>query len=194
MSLAGQKNQLNFAMTAAGAALTNSTTRTSILHSSGKGVIPAGFLDVGKQLLLRASGKISNVVTTPGTLTLDVNFLKSGPTNVVVAQSSAFGLNVVAKTDVAWYLELLMTCLTVGNGTTATLISQGKFTSESVVGSPAPSAGGSGTLSWVAATPAAGNGFDSTADQTIDLFATFSVNTATTSITCLQFQVASFGP
>lgn len=194
MSDPNAKRHLHFTQTASGAALTNSTARTSILHASAKGTIPGGFLDVGKQLLIRASGKISNVVTTPGTLTLDINFLKTGPTNVIVATSQAMGLNVVAKTDVGWYLEWLLTCLTVGSGTSATFMHQGKWHSESVVGSPAPSAGGSGMLSIPASAPAAGTGFDSTADQAIDLFATFSVNTATTSITCTQFSMTSIGP
>lgn len=174
-------------MTVAGAALSASTVRTSILDASARDTFPAGFWEVGKQVLITASGIMSNVVTTPGTLTLDVDFLNPTPAHVIVQTSQALGLNVVAKTNVGWFYQMLLTCRSVGSGTSATLIGQGMFTSESVVGSPLPSAGGSGTLSIPASAAAVGNGFDSTVAQTLDFFATFSVNTAGTAIQCLQF-------
>ena len=66
-------NKLNAASQAFGSALSNSTTPTSLLPASRKFTLPSYFFDrVGKALLLRASGRISTVVTTPGTLTLDV--------------------------------------------------------------------------------------------------------------------------
>lgn len=181
--------ELSATMTADGPALTNSTVRTSILDPSAKIVIPANFWEVGKQLELNATGRISNVVTTPGTLTLDLDFLNPTPAHVIVATSQAMGLNVVAKTNVTWSLYLLLTCKTVGAGTAATLMFTGNWMSESVVGSPLPSAGGSGALSIPASAPAVGTGFDSTVAQTLDMFATFSVNTATTSIQCHQFSL-----
>lgn len=187
------RGSIAFAMSAAGAQLANSTTATSLLHASGKGVIPAGALAVGKQLLVRASGAISCVVTTPGTLTLDLRLIDPNAAAVIVATSQAMALNVVAKTSVGWYLEWLLTARAIGAATAANLMHQGKFVSEAVVGSPLPSAGGAGCLSIPASTPAVGTGFDSTLAQTVDFFGKFSVATDPTNITCHQFSVASIG-
>lgn len=185
--------EVTFTMAVDGPALSASTTRTSILDPTAKAlmVFPANFWEVGKQVEINASGRVSNVVTTPGTLTLDVDFLNPTPAHVIVATSQAMALNAVAKTNVTWELYLLLTCRSVGSGTAATLMFTGNWMSESVVGSPLPSAGGSGALSIPASAPAVGNGFDSTVTQQLDLFATFSVNTAGTAITCQQFSLCT---
>jgi hypothetical protein len=164
-----------------GAALTNTTTATSILPAVAKAILPAGYIDrIGKRFYVRASGRISTVVTTPGTLTLA---FRLGPTgNIAVATSQAFALNVVAKTNVAWVLELALTVRAIGSGTTANIFANGAWSSEAVVGSPVPSAGGIGTHSWQASAPAVGTGFDSSVANTADLFATWSVANAANSI------------
>lgn len=154
-----------------GPSLSNSTTATSILPAQAKFTLPANFFAIGRAIRIVATGRISNIITSPGTLTLDVRF-----GSIIVANGGPINLNVVAKTTVPWWLEWVMTCRAIGNGTTANLMSLGNFQSESVVGSPAATAGGNGALLMPVGTPAVGNGFDSTATQTVDLFATF--NTA----------------
>lgn len=169
-----------------GTALTNSTTETSILPAAAKLILPANYFYIGRMLKLTATGRISNVVTTPGTLTF--NF-KLG--SVIVAASGALNLNTVAKTNVTWWLEWDLTCRAIGASTSANFMHTGEFTSESVVGSPANAAGGAGTLNLPVSAPAVGTGFDSTTSQTIDLTATFSVLTATTSMQLHQFLLQS---
>jgi hypothetical protein len=175
------------AMGVDGAALTASTTPTSILHATAKVPLYANFFwRVGKRIAIVAAGRISNIVTTPGTLTLDV---RMGPTsNIVVANGGAMSLNTVAKTNVPWLLYWELTCRAIGNGTSANLMHQGEWTSESVIGSGVPTAGGAGTHMLPNAAPAVGTGFDSTVSMVIDLFATWSLNNAN-SITCHQFHV-----
>lgn len=160
-----------------GTALTASVTATSILHGTGKIKIPAGYLyRVGQTLRLRAAGRVSNIVTTPGTLTLD---LRLGPTNnIVVANGGAMSLNAVAKTNVPWVLDWLLTLRSIGASTAATWMHQGSWLSESVVGSPLPTAGGAGVAMLPNAAPAVGTGFDSTVDNLFDLFATWSLSNA----------------
>lgn len=171
-----------------GTALTNSTVETSIIPPPCKITLPAGFFAmIGQVLFLKASGRISNVVTTPGTLTF--NF-KLG--SVIAAASGALNLNTTAKTNVTWDLEWLLTLRAIGASTSANFMHTGKFQSESVVGSSAASAGGNGSLNIPVSAPAVGTGWDSTASQQIDLTATFSVNTATTSIQVHQFFLASY--
>jgi hypothetical protein len=172
-----------------GTALSNSTTPTSILPSSRKFTLPSYFFDkVGKALKVRAAGRISTVVTTPGTLTLD---LKLG--SIVVASSGAMTLNTTAQTNVGWLLEWELICRSIGAGTAATLLAQGYWRSHAVIGAPAPTAGGAAAhvLPYNAA-PAVGNGFDATAAQTVDLFATWSVANASNSIQLHQFALDLF--
>ena len=75
-----------------GSALASSTTATSILLGQAKKTIAANYFDViGKSLTVKAAGRVSTVVTTPGTLTLDIRF-----GSVIVATSQAIALNVTA--------------------------------------------------------------------------------------------------
>lgn len=172
----------------AGTALTNSTSATSILPASRKITLPTYFFDkVGKRIRIYASGSVSTVVTTPGTLSLDIKF-----GSVIVFAGGAMTLNTTAKTNVGWILRVDLTCRAIGASTSANLMGAGMWTSEAVIGSAAPTAGGapSHVLPYNAA-PAVGTGFDSTASQQIDLFGTWSVANAANSITCHQFYVES---
>jgi hypothetical protein len=148
------------------------TAAASILPTGAKYVLPNNFFDVGKKLRLHMWGRVSNIVTTPGTLTLDVRL---NTTPIIVFTGGAMQLNAVAKTNVSWEAIISLTCRAIGNGTTANLMGEGRWTSESVVGSPLPSAGGSGSLLMPASAPAVGTGFDSTAANQVDVFGTFSL-------------------
>lgn len=160
-----------------GPALTASVTATSILPGQAKYTMPTNFIDtIGKTFRLKASGRITTVVTTPGTLTLAV---RMGPTSTIVAAASqAFALNVVAKTNTTWWLDLELVVRSVGSGTAATIMANGVWESEAVVGSPLQSAGGIGALPWQTSAPVVGTGFDSTVANIVDLFATWSISNA----------------
>lgn len=141
----------------------------SLLPAQAKLTLTPNFIDqVGKKFLLKAHGRISNVVTSPGILTLRLKF-----GSIIVATSAGLQLNAVAKTNVFWMLEWLLTARTIGGGTSAAFMHQGLFESESVVGSPLPAAGGAGQLAIQPAAPAVGTGFDSTIANVIDLAAIF---------------------
>lgn len=167
---------------AAGPQLSNTVTATSLLPTTSKFVLPANFFEPGRQLVIEASGNLSCVVTTPGSLTMDVRL-----NSVIAFTSSAMNLNVVAKSTVPWWMSLTLTCLTAGSGTTATLIGTGQFTSEALVGAPLPTVGGSATLLMPVTIPIAGTGFDSSTSQILDVFGKFSVATNPTNITLQQF-------
>ncbi len=168
-----------------GAALGNSSTPTSLLPAPAKFTLPANFFDfIGKKLRVRAAGRISNIVTTPGTLTLDFRL-----GSVIAFTGGAMALNVVAKTNVTWIFEAELEARALGASTAAALLGIGKFMSESVIGSPANSAGGSGLLLLPATAPANGTGFDSTAAQQCDMFGTWSIANSGNTITCHQFSL-----
>lgn len=171
-----------------GTAITNSTVQASIIPAENKWIFPAGWLQDQKvkKLKIKAFGRISNVVTTPGTLLFEV---RMGPTsNIAVFAPAAFNLNTTAKTNVLWQLEIDMWLRTMGAGTAAAFMSAGSFTSESVVGA---AAGVAAEVKLPASAPAVGTGFDSSVANVFDLQAKFSVNTATTSIQTHGFELWS---
>lgn len=150
--------------------------------------LPNNYMYVGRMIKVTMQGRISCVVTTPGTARFD---LRLGGT--VVADSTAMNLNVVAKTNVPFWLELVATCRAIGAGTAANLFAFGQFTSEAVVGSAANTAGSNGTLTFSGGgglgAPAAGAGFNSLSALTVDMF--FTQTVATGSLTVHQFKVES---
>jgi hypothetical protein len=176
-----------------GTALTGSVTPTSILHATAKLQLPPNFWRIGKMIKIAAAGRVSNIVTTPGTLTLDIRMGPAAPPTIVVANGGAMSLNIVAKTNVPWYLEWVLTCRAVGNTTAANLMHQGVWTSESVIGAGVPTATGAGSHLLPNAAPAVGTGFDSTVGLFIDLFATWSLSNAN-SIQTHMFRIEDLNP
>jgi hypothetical protein len=164
-----------------GTALTAAAAAT-MLPAYAKLTLPNNFFYVGKKLKIVAQGRISNVVTTPGTARYDVRF---GST--VVYDSGAMNLNVVAKTNVPWWLELDLICRAIGSGTSANFMSFGIWQSESLIGSPANTAGGNGALLCPVGAPVVGTGFDSGATQAVDSF--FTQTVATGSMTLHSYEL-----
>ena len=166
-----------------GAALSNTTTPTSLLHAGSKLTLPPNFLYFTRQQLrVRAAGRISTVVTSPGTLTLDVRL-----GSVVVFNGGAMTLSTTAKTNVTWTLDAVLTLRSVGGGTAATLFGTGEWKSEAAGATTV--AGEAKCILLPQSAPAVGTGFDETAAQTVDLFGTWSAASASNSITCHQFEV-----
>jgi hypothetical protein len=167
-------------------ALTNTVTATSIIAPQSRFTIPANYFSfIGKTIRVRAMGRISTVVTTPGTLTLDLRFGAS----TVQFNGGAMALNIVAKTNVSWSYEAYLTCRSIGNGTLATLLGMGQWASEAVILSGLPSVSTNGIFVLPAATPVVGTGFDSTVSNVLDMFGTWSVANAANSIQTHLFTV-----
>ena len=162
-------------------ALTNSTTATTILPVSSVATLPAGVLQVGSTIKVTLRGRISTVATTPGTMTFDMRL-----GTVVISSLGAITLNTTAQTNAAWELELLAVVRTIGTGTTATALVTGKFTSRALVGSGVVTASGNGVMLLPDTAPAVGTGFDSTVSNAVQVFGTWSVASATNSITTHQ--------
>ena len=160
-----------------GAALTNSVAAASILHGSGIGAIPANALQVGSQIRISIRGRISTVVTTPGTLTFDIRM-----GGVIISAFGAIALNTVAQANALFDLLVFAVVRSVGSGAGATALCTGAFVSRAVIGSPAAGAGGAGEAMLPETAPAVGTGFDSSAAQALNLFATWSVASASNSI------------
>jgi hypothetical protein len=151
--------------------------------------IPAGYWQIGRQWRLTASGRISTVVTTPGTARFD---LRLGA--VTAFDTLAIPLNIVAKTNVSWRLEVLLTCRSVGTGVSATLFGQGYWLSEAniLTALPATGPGPGGCLVPFNTAPVVGTGFDSTIANALDF--RWTQTAATGSMTMHQFLIEQLTP
>ena len=98
-----------------GSALSNSNTPTSIIPAQAKWTFPANFFQIGSTLRVTCYGRVSNIVTTPGTLTLDCRLGAS----TVIANGGAMQLNASAKTNVTFKSVFVLTCRAIGSGTAA---------------------------------------------------------------------------
>lgn len=158
----------------AGANLTASNSATSILPTPAVFTLPANYFVIGKVLRLTVTGQLGNIVTTPGTLTLDVRF------NAVIAfNGGAMQLSSTAHTTLPFWAEFLLTCRAIGSVTTANMMGQGRATSQALsLTAVADSTTTPATLLMPNTTPAVGTGFDSTIAQAVNVFATFSLNNA----------------
>jgi hypothetical protein len=163
-----------------GTALT-AAAAASCIPAAAKYTIPANTFDtIGKQLLIKATGRISSVITTPGTARFDVRL---GGT--VVFDGLAILLDsVAAHTNVGWVLEILLTLRAVGGS--ANFMGQGTWTCEDILGVPATAPKGvlTAILPWNSA-PAVGSNVDTTTALQLDL--QFTQTVATGSLTLHQY-------
>lgn len=169
-----------------GPALTAAAAATC-LPAQARYTFPANTFDtIGKQLIIRASGRITSLITTPGTARFDVRL---GGT--VIFDSLAILLDTVAAhTNVGWMLEILLTLRTVGAAAApaaANFIGQGLWYCEDILGTPATAPKGAlqAMLPWNSA-PAVGSNVDPTTALALDLF--FTQTAATGSMTLHQYQ------
>ena len=105
------------------------TTITSVLPTPSQKLMSGNYFEPGKKLRITADGVMNTTVTAPGTLIWTVNIGA-----VAAFASQALALNIVAKSQVHWQMQLLLECLTGGSGTAATLKGYGWWASEAVVG------------------------------------------------------------
>lgn len=156
-----------------GAPVSNSTTPTSLLPLAAKYTLAQNFFILGRELRLRAAGRVSTDASTPGTVTFDVRF-----GSIVVFTAGASPTLSASQDIVTWTLDIDLTCRIIGAAATVlgtgTLVTQALTTS--IVALPATA-------------PAAGTVFDSTGVATVDLFATWSALGSGNSIVCYQYSL-----
>jgi hypothetical protein len=150
--------------------------------------LPAGYWQIGRIWRVTLTGRVSVVVTTPGTLRWDVRL-----GGVVAADTLAVLGNIVAKTNVNFFLTGLLTCRAVGSGTSANIMNQWNLTTEAIINTAVPTTGPGGgySLPWNSA-PAVGTGFNSQSALTLDIF--FTQTVATGSMTVHQAIIEQMTP
>lgn len=160
-----------------GPALT-AAARASCIPTAKRPTFPNLMFEPGKILRVELSGRISCAVTTPGTGRFDICLGAAG--SVIVFDSLAFNLNVVAKVNVHFVFVANLICRADGAGVLTTFMPHNcYFESEALVGSPLPTVGGAGEILLPVGTPpAVGGGIDNNAASILDVFWTPSLGTA----------------
>lgn len=165
------------------------TTSKSVINPQALYVLPAGFWYPGRGMHIEVRGAISNIVTTPGTVTFEV---KMGPTsNIVVFTTGAMQMSTTAHTKLPFKLDIDLTCRAVGNSTSANLMGQACMESQTVSVSGADATTGHATLMAPNTSPAVGTGFDSTTASILDLWVGFSISNAANGVQIEQYKVIS---
>jgi hypothetical protein len=167
-----------------GAALTNSTVATSLLPGAAKFTMPANIWQVGQKFQINASGIISTLAGSPGTLTL--SFLQDA---IAAWTSSTIPLNVTAQSNASWRLQVDLTVRSIASGTGTVLIGSGQFSSRAILGVAAIGAGPSGIVNCPENSPSTGAGFDCSSSHVCDLYGQWSVANASNSILCNQYEL-----
>jgi hypothetical protein len=178
--------QTLYTIPVAGANLTASAAATSLLpNASPRLTFPNSFFaSIGQTLRIKGAAQLGNIVTTPGTLTLDIRL---GGT--VVFTSGAMQLSTTAHTTLPLWYEILLTLRAVG--TAANFMGQGTATSQCLsLTAVADSTTTPATLLMPNTVPTVGNNVDATTALALDHFGTFSLNNAN-AIQLQQFSVES---
>ena len=153
-------------------------------------ILPSGFFRRNGRLKITAEFGLSNIVTTPGTLTLNV---KLG--SITAFTTGAINMTTTANTLLPVRCEINLTCQKEGNGTTAQLMGQAFLLGQNVA-MASGLANGLANTGWAAGpatSPALGTGFDSTIANTLDFQAAFSISNAGNGIQLAQYLVESWG-
>lgn len=172
---------------AQGTFFTTYTTAKTIINPQALYTLPAGFFDViGKRMKIEAMGSISNIVTTPGTITFQVMLGA-----VVVFTSGAIQMSTTAHTKLPFRFTAWLTARTLGSSTSATLIGMGEAVSQCFSISAADGTSSHSILMAPNTSPAVGTGFDSTSAQILDFWAGFSISNAANGIQIEEYTVTS---
>jgi hypothetical protein len=171
---------------ASGTLFNTYTTAKTVLPSGCLVTLPANWWYIGRVMRVTVQGGISNIVTTPGTIVLQHNI------GAVAAFSSGnIQLNATAHTLLPFEMVTTLRCVSIGSGTSATLLGQahlhGVMFTRTAAQVDQVNIGDSMMVPVTA--PAAGTGFDSTAAGTLDFFAGFSISNAGNGIQIYQYIV-----
>jgi hypothetical protein len=171
-----------------GPTLTAAAT-TSCIPTYVPTTIPAGYWQIGRIWRITAAGRVSFAATTPGTFLLDLRM-----SAVTVFSTLAIPGNILIQTNIPWWMEVLLTCRSVGTSTSATLMGQGLITSTAFLNTAAVATGPwAGTIPVPYNTaPVVGTGFDSTIPNPLDF--RFTQNVATGSFTLHSFLIEQLTP
>lgn len=164
------------------------TTAKTVIPAQCLYQFPVNYFVEGKTFHITVIGGLSNIVTTPGTVTFSCML-----GSVVVFTTGAIQLNATAHTLLPFWLEIYLTCRATGSSTSANLIGMGRLQgiAPTLTAGQVDEVNGGGVFSVPATAPAVGTGFDSSATQVLDFFAGFSISNAGNGVQVHQYVVES---
>lgn len=170
------------------------TTAKSVINQSNLYGLYANFFKIGNKLRVTVHMAISNIVTTPGTVTFQLMF-----GTVVVWTSGAVQLNATAHTLLPAKLVIDLTLqlenTTVG-GAVAKFMGQGVLTGVmfTKTAGQTDSVQGDQVIMVPGTAPALGTAFDGTISQNMDFWAGFSISSSGNGIQVAQYDVEELTP
>ena len=158
---------------AAGTLFNTYTAAKSVINAQALYTAQPNWWYIGRKVRVSIAGALSNIVTTPGTVTFQ--FVVGG---VAVFTTGPIQLNATAHVLLPFTLDIILTCRSVGAGVTATLEGQGRLNGIhfTLTAGQVDAPNTPGTFMVPATTPAVGAGFDSTLATIFDFFVGFSIS------------------
>lgn len=176
-----------------GPALGTFTTAVSCLPTPARHTISPDDWYLGKQLWIRAAGRIGNVVTAAPTFTFE---FRLGPTsNIVAFSTGAIQCSTTAHTTLPFWMEIHLSCRSLGSGTGGTLMGQAWVMSRvfvDVSGADVTTVGHPALLQ-PETNPAVGTGFDTNVANVTDLFVSCSASSASNTFQLTQYSLIDMG-
>ena len=112
---------------AAGTNFGTYTTAKTVINAQALYTLYPGYWTIGRQMRIGVQGSISNIVTTPGTITFQVMM-----GSIVAFTTGAIQMSTTAHTNLPFWLEIMLTCRAVGPSTSANLMGQAQIISQCV--------------------------------------------------------------
>jgi hypothetical protein len=182
-------SQLQSFQRAAGVLQNTYTTAKSVINTQALWTAPSGYWYPGKIVKVEVGMAISNIVTTPGTVTFQVMM-----GTIVAWTSGAVQLNATAHTLLPAFLSVLLRCDSEGSGTAAKLLGMGTLNGIMFTNTAGQTdaANTTGQFPVPATAPAVGTGFDSTIANIFDFWVGFSISNAGNGVQVYSYAVTDF--
>jgi hypothetical protein len=178
--------QVLTAQTTAGTLFNTYTTAKTVINQTELVPLPGNYLAVGSKFRLRAAGGLSNIVTTPGTVTFQIMM-----GTIVAWTSGAIQMNATAHTLLPFKLEVDFRVDTIGTSTTAKLLGMGWLNGIQLTNTAAQvdAVNTTGMFPVPATAPAVGTGFDSTVANILDFWVGFSISNSGNGVQIYDYSV-----
>lgn len=173
----------------AGTLFNTYTTAKTVINQDNLVTLPPNYCTVGTKFRVKAWGGLSNIVTTPGTVTFQIMM-----GTIVAWTSGAIQMSTTAHTLIPFDLETTLRVDTIGTSTTAKTIGGGKLNGIMfTVGAGADSTTVVGEFPLPATAPAVGTGFDSTISNILDFWVGFSISNSGNGVQLYDYTVEQLG-
>jgi hypothetical protein len=182
----GQYSNILTVQTAAGTLFNTYTTAKSVINATNLVQLPPNYLYVGKKLRVTVRGAVSNIVTTPGTITFQIMM-----GSIVAWSSGAIQLNATAHTTLPFTLVVDLRCDTIGAATAAKFMGLGQLSGImfTITAGQVDGVNSETVLQVPRTAPAVGTGFDSTIANILDFWTGFSISNAGNGIQVQDYTV-----